>query len=65
MFTSVHFLLHSALSPYPHWRSCHDFVWYATRQEFSFGKTYAAYGGIFIAMAVFWGWFVDKRTPDH
>lgn len=37
----------------------------ATRQEFSFGKTYAAYGGIFIAMAVFWGWFVDKRTPDH
>ena len=36
----------------------------ATRQEFSFGKTYAAYGGIFIAMAVLWGWFVDKRVPD-
>ena len=36
----------------------------ATRQEFSFGKTYAAYGGIFIAMAVLWGWFIDKRFPD-
>ncbi|WP_206922563.1 YnfA family protein [Alicyclobacillus suci] len=36
----------------------------ATRQEFSFGKTYAAYGGIFIAMAVLWGWIVDKRFPD-
>lgn len=36
----------------------------ATRQEFSFGKTYAAYGGIFITMAVLWGWFIDKRFPD-
>ncbi|MDQ0189179.1 small multidrug resistance family-3 protein [Alicyclobacillus cycloheptanicus] len=36
----------------------------ATRQEFSFGRTYAAYGGIFIAMAVLWGWFIDKRFPD-
>lgn len=36
----------------------------ATRQEFSFGKTYAAYGGIFIVMAVLWGWLIDKRIPD-
>ncbi|KPV44037.1 hypothetical protein AN477_09015 [Alicyclobacillus ferrooxydans] len=36
----------------------------ATRQEFSFGKTYAAYGGVFIVMAVLWGWFVDKKSPD-
>ncbi len=35
----------------------------ATRQEFSFGRTYAAYGGIFIVMAVLWGWFIDKKTP--
>lgn len=36
----------------------------ATRQEFSFGKTYAAYGGIFIVMAVLWGWLIDRRFPD-
>jgi small multidrug resistance family-3 protein len=33
----------------------------ATQQEFSCGKTYAAYGGIFIVMAVFWGWSIDKK----
>lgn len=37
----------------------------ATRQAFaSFGKVYAAYGGVFIVMAVLWGWFIDHRRPD-
>lgn len=37
----------------------------AMRQEFaSFGKIYAAYGGVFIVMAVLWGWWVDHRKPD-
>ena len=36
----------------------------ATRQEFSsFGKVYAAYGGVFIVMSVLWGWLVAKNTP--
>ncbi len=30
----------------------------------SFGRVYAAYGGIFIILALLWGWAVDKRTPD-
>ncbi|AQQ52219.1 YnfA family protein [Planococcus lenghuensis] len=30
----------------------------------SFGRVYAAYGGIFIVMSLFWGWGVDKKTPD-
>lgn len=30
----------------------------------SFGRVYAAYGGVFIVLAVLWGWFVDKKTPD-
>nr|WP_308113539.1 YnfA family protein [Alicyclobacillus tolerans] len=35
------------------------------RQEFaSFGKVYAAYGGVFIVMAVLWGWWIDHRRPD-
>lgn len=37
----------------------------ATRQAFSsFGRVYAAYGGIFIIMSVFWGWGIDRRRPD-
>jgi len=37
----------------------------ATRQEFgSFGKIYAAYGGAFIVLSVFWGWGIDHRRPD-
>jgi len=36
-----------------------------TIQSFpSFGRVYAAYGGVFIILAVFWGWLVDKKTPD-
>ncbi|MFD0589005.1 YnfA family protein [Paenibacillus sp. GCM10027627] len=30
----------------------------------TFGRVYAAYGGVFIVMAVLWGWLVDKKTPD-
>jgi small multidrug resistance family-3 protein len=25
---------------------------------------YAAYGGVFIALSLLWGWAVDKRAPD-
>ena len=37
----------------------------ATRQTATFGRVYAAYGGIFIVMAILWGWLVDKKTPDR
>jgi len=36
----------------------------ATLQPAGFGRTYAAYGGIFVVMALFWGWLVDKTKPD-
>lgn len=36
-----------------------------TAQTFSFGRAFAAYGGVFIAAATLWGWWVDKRAPDH
>lgn len=36
-----------------------------TFQKFpSFGRVYAAYGGVFILLAVLWGWGIDKKTPD-
>ncbi|MDF2557941.1 MAG: hypothetical protein K0R71_1769 [Bacillales bacterium] len=37
----------------------------ATFQTFpTFGRIYAAYGGVFIFLSVLWGWIVDKKTPD-
>lgn len=30
-----------------------------------FGRIYAAYGGIFIALSVLWGWFIDHTAPDY
>ena len=36
----------------------------ATFQPANFGRVYAAYGGIFIVMAIIWGWKVDGVVPD-
>ncbi len=30
-----------------------------------FGRTYAAYGGIFIALALVWGIVIDEFRPDR
>lgn len=37
----------------------------ATLQTANFGRVYAAYGGIFIVMAIIWGWKVDGIIPDR
>jgi small multidrug resistance family-3 protein len=37
----------------------------ATLQPASFGRVYAAYGGVFIMLSVLWGWIIDKKTPDR
>lgn len=37
----------------------------ATLQTFpTFGRVYAAYGGVFIILSLLWGWGIDKKTPD-
>jgi small multidrug resistance family-3 protein len=37
----------------------------ATFQSFpSFGRVYAAYGGVFIVLSLLWGWGIDKKAPD-
>jgi small multidrug resistance family-3 protein len=36
----------------------------ATWQTANFGRVYAAYGGIFIIMALIWAWKVDGFKPD-
>ncbi len=36
-----------------------------TMQSFPhFGRVYAAYGGVFIVLSLFWGWGVDRKIPD-
>lgn len=36
-----------------------------TLQKFpNFGRVYAAYGGVFIFLAVLWGWLIDHKVPD-
>ena len=37
----------------------------ATWQTANFGRVYATYGGIFIAMALIWAWKVDGFKPDR
>ena len=29
------------------------------------GRAYAAYGGVYVACAVLWGWLVDGQRPDR
>jgi small multidrug resistance family-3 protein len=36
-----------------------------TFQPSHFGRTYAAYGGIFIISSIIWGMIVDKKRPDR
>ena len=35
-----------------------------TYQPARFGRVYAAYGGIFVALSILWGWKVDHVRPD-
>jgi len=35
-----------------------------TMQTQSFGRVYAAYGGVFIVLSLFWGWKFDGIRPD-
>jgi small multidrug resistance family-3 protein len=35
-----------------------------TLQPTHFGRAYAAYGGVFIALSILWGWLVDQIRPD-
>lgn len=36
-----------------------------TFQTTNFGRVYAAYSGVFIALALLWGWKIDNLVPDR
>jgi small multidrug resistance family-3 protein len=42
------------------------FAWLLTRSPADLaGRAYAAYGGIYIAMSLFWLWFAEGTRPDR
>lgn len=42
------------------------FAFLLTRVDSDFaGRTYAAYGGIYIAASILWLWLAESRTPDR
>lgn len=41
------------------------FAWLLTLHPQAAGRTYAAYGGVYVAAAIAWLWLVDGQTPDR
>lgn len=41
------------------------FAWLLSLHPTAAGRTYAAYGGVYVSMAVFWLWWVDGVRPDR
>lgn len=40
------------------------FAWLLTLHPSGAGRTYAAYGGVYVATAVLWLWAVEGQRPD-
>jgi small multidrug resistance family-3 protein len=40
------------------------FVWLLTLHPGAAGRTYAAYGGMYIAIAFAWLWLIEKQQPN-
>lgn len=41
------------------------FAWLLTMHPTAAGRIYAAYGGVYIFVAVFWLWLVEGQRPDR
>jgi small multidrug resistance family-3 protein len=39
------------------------FVWLLTLHPTAAGRTYAAYGGVYVTVAIGWLWLVEKQRP--
>lgn len=39
------------------------FVWLLTLQPYAAGRVYAAYGGVYVSVAIVWLWLVDAVKP--
>lgn len=41
------------------------FAWLLTLHPTAAGRVYAAYGGVYVATAIFWLWAIDGVRPDR
>lgn len=41
------------------------FTWLLTLHDTSAGRTYAAYGGVYVSVALFWMWLIEGQRPDQ
>lgn len=41
------------------------FAWLLSLHPTAAGRTYAAYGGVYVASAVLWLWWIDGIRPDR
>jgi len=41
------------------------FSWLLTLHPTGAGRTYAAYGGVYVAVAIVWMWLVEGQVPDR
>lgn len=56
---------HSPLLLIPAALSLMAFAWLLTLHPFAAGRTYAAYGGVYVTVALLWLWLVDGVAPDR
>lgn len=41
------------------------FAWLLTLHPTGAGRTYAAYGGVYVVVAILWAWLIERRAPDR
>ena len=41
------------------------FAWLLTLHPMAAGRTYAAYGGVYVSTAILWLWIVEGQQPDR
>jgi small multidrug resistance family-3 protein len=41
------------------------FAWLLTLHPTAAGRTYAAYGGVYVTVAVLWLWLIEGQRPDR
>lgn len=41
------------------------FAWLLSLHPMAAGRTYAAYGGVYVTVAVVWMWLVEAQRPDR